>query len=250
MWYPVVRTQQLYREGGAAKVLKKLFSYPLQIVYAWYYALTRRHNNPEKTLAEQITLVFRGLHGLVKPFQVEEELRTLLAIVEGSNPARILEIGTATGGTLFLVSRLAHDKAHIISIDLPAGHFGGGYPSWRIPFYKSFASKGQKVHLIRGNSHDSRTNKKVMDILSGEKLDFLYIDGDHTYEGVKNDFIMYSVLVKSGGMIAMHDIARNPSEAGCNVHAFWEEIKLRYRHKEIIKDSNQHGAGIGILFID
>jgi len=48
--------------------------------------------------------------------------------------------------------------------------------------------------------------------LNGEPLDFLFIDGDHTYEGVKRDFEMYSPLVRNGGIIAFHDIVKHPPE--------------------------------------
>jgi len=37
------------------------------------------------------------------------------------------------------------------------------------------------------------------------KIDFLHIDADHSYEGVKKDFNMYSTLVKKTGIITIHD---------------------------------------------
>ena len=38
-----------------------------------------------------------------------------------------------------------------------------------------------------------------------EKLDFCYIDGDHSYEGVKKDLADYYPLVKPGGYFGGHD---------------------------------------------
>jgi len=78
-------------------------------------------------------------------------------------------------------------------------------------------------------------------------LSFLFIDGDHTYEGVKKDFEMYSPLVKKDEIIAFHDIVPHPPEIGCEVSRFWNEIKHSYRYYEIVKDWNQGWAGIGIL---
>jgi predicted O-methyltransferase YrrM len=86
--------------------------------------------------------------------------------------------------------------------------------------------------------------------LKGRKLDFLLIDGDHTYYGVKKDFEMYSKLVKKGGMIAFHDACVHPSRSGCEVAKFWRDIKGEYKHVEIIKDQKQGWAGIGILHIN
>ncbi len=38
-----------------------------------------------------------------------------------------------------------------------------------------------------------------------DKIDFLFIDGDHSYEGVKKDWELYSSLLKSGSLVAFHD---------------------------------------------
>lgn len=37
------------------------------------------------------------------------------------------------------------------------------------------------------------------------KIDLLFIDGDHSYEGVKKDFNLYSKLVSPNGLILIHD---------------------------------------------
>lgn len=39
-----------------------------------------------------------------------------------------------------------------------------------------------------------------------EELDFVYIDGDHIYESVKEDIGNYYKLIKKGGVLAGHDI--------------------------------------------
>jgi hypothetical protein len=33
----------------------------------------------------------------------------------------------------------------------------------------------------------------------------MFIDGDHSYEGIKTDWILWSPLVKTGGIVALHD---------------------------------------------
>ena len=42
-----------------------------------------------------------------------------------------------------------------------------------------------------------------------ESLDFLYIDGNHTYEYVKRDIANYYPLIKSGGLIGGHDYTKD-----------------------------------------
>jgi hypothetical protein len=158
-----------------------------------------------------------------------------------------LEIGTGRGGTLFLLTRVSSPDAVIISLDLPQGEFGGGwYPDWKMPLYRSFALYHQKIYLIREDSHAAPTLEMVEGILNGHMLDFLFIDGDHTYEGVKLDFQMYSPLVRKGGLIALHDICKYPR---CEVNKFWSETKHAYLYQEIISRRNQKGAGIGVLYI-
>ena len=37
------------------------------------------------------------------------------------------------------------------------------------------------------------------------KIDYLHIDHDHTYEGVKKDFDLYSTILNQNGIISIHD---------------------------------------------
>jgi predicted O-methyltransferase YrrM len=180
--------------------------------------------------------------------QIKEEFLELLKIFQKQNPKYILEIGTANGGSLFCFCKLAREDATIISIDLPGGKFGGGYPEWKIPIYKAFAKKNQKLYLLRNDSHSQETLEEVKKILNGNQLDFLFIDGDHSYEGVKKDFEMYSPLVRKGGIIGFHDIAPG-GEKELGVPVFWKEIKKHFDFDEFIYDINQKDHAIGILYV-
>lgn len=181
--------------------------------------------------------------------QAPSELTALGEILAARRPERALEIGTARGGTLLFLTRLASPQATIVSVDLPGGKFGGGYGRTRAWLYKRFARRRQRLQLLRGDSHSSNTLDKVKAALRGQELDYLFIDGDHTYEGVKQDFEWYAPLVRKGGVIALHDIAAHPS-TGCEVSRFWNQIKSQYRRIEIIKDRQPGWAGIGVLYVD
>jgi hypothetical protein len=41
------------------------------------------------------------------------------------------------------------------------------------------------------------------------KIDYLHIDGDHSYEGVKKDFELYSTIMSDNGIITIHDTDQN-----------------------------------------
>jgi predicted O-methyltransferase YrrM len=51
-------------------------------------------------------------------------------------------------------------------------------------------------------------------ILDRRWIDLLYIDGDHSYEGVLTDLEMYSALVRNGGAVMMDDIDNTTSAPG------------------------------------
>jgi predicted O-methyltransferase YrrM len=187
---------------------------------------------------------------ILQPLQIPSELQRFAEIVARLNPKLLLEIGTSHGGTLCVLSRLAAADGVIISVDLPAGEYGGGYKWYHIPIFRSFVSGKQRLHLLRGNSHSPTIETAVRDIVGKDrKFDLLFIDGDHSYSGVKSDFETYVDLVRPGGMVAFHDIAEHPPDLKCEVSQLWRELKGKYRHEEIIESHDQGWAGIGILYV-
>jgi predicted O-methyltransferase YrrM len=193
--------------------------------------------------------------------QVRSEIAELGRVLQAAAPKRSLEIGTNYGGTLLLLCRLSPPDAKIISVDLPYGRFGGGYPRRKVPLFRAFPRSTQELHLIRADSHSPKTKDQVLRILKGEPLDYMFIDGDHTYAGVQHDFQMYAPLVRSGGIVAFHDIVVHKGETDCEVSKFWTEIKQRYRYREIVVDPSQGSppiaitgapmdtSGLGLLFM-
>ena len=193
--------------------------------------------------------------------QVRSEILGLGNLLKELVPKRSLEIGTNYGGTLLLLCSLSAPKAKIISVDLPYGSFGGGYPKRKMPIFRRFPRHGQKLHLLRADSHAAETKEQVSRLLEGEQLDYLFVDADHTYEGVWRDFEMYAPLVRSGGMIAFHDIVTHRKETRCEVERFWNEIKHKYQHQEFVEHSKpgampvavtgapMETSGLGVLFV-
>jgi len=203
------------------------------------------------SLEELISFVFSFKYDkyTIRPIQKKGEMKTLIKILAQKKPKALLEIGTARGGTLFLLCKISHPDAIIFSIDLPEGQFGGQtYPNWKVPLYQSFSKDGQKLHLLRSNSHNPNTFLEIKRLLGNNTLDFLLIDGDHNYEGVKQDFEMYSPLVSKAGMIAFHDINDGPIKKVGGVRKFWKELNNNYPHFEILENTQVEGYGLGVLF--
>lgn len=183
----------------------------------------------------------------IKLYQKKNEIIEFIKLYSRSKPKIILEIGTYDGGTLSFLSKFASPDATIITMDLPLVRDGAGYSPTKIPFYKSFKSQNQKIYFIRDNSRSISTIEKVKKIINDKQIDVLFIDGDHSYEGVKRDFKNYSPFVKRGGLIAFHDIVDHPLELNCKVYDFWNEIKKKYEYQEFISETHEKWAGIGII---
>jgi len=181
--------------------------------------------------------------------QVKREIVTLLRILKEKNVQSMMEIGTRNGGTLFLFSWTLPVDAKMVSLDLPSEQsLKRGYDRFKTSYLASFIQKGQHLTLLRGDSHSPSSFSKAKFALHGGMLDFLFIDGDHTYEGVKHDFEMYSPLVRKGGLVAFHDICGHHVGVS-EVDRYWNQIKGSYRHSEIVEDPNQKWAGIGLLHV-
>ena len=178
-----------------------------------------------------------GLYHSIAPVQIESEIIQLFEVVRKQNPQVICEIGTDRGGTLYLWSKVVKSDGLIISIDLPRTYRKSLNRFFHMAFFRN-----QHVYFLRENSQTYACREKVQEILKGKTIDFLFIDADHSYEGVKKDFQLYSPLVSKSGLIAFHDILDE-----CGVDRFWPEIRSGYNHFEIVENYEQRCAGIGIL---
>jgi len=174
--------------------------------------------------------------------QKTRELAEFIGLVAELEPDVIVEIGVFAGGTLYAWGRLA---STVIGID--------DTPGGPEPIYCS-SGQPRNEHgatMIIGDSHDPATAEILVKILDGRPIDCLFIDGDHRYEGICQDYALYSPLVRSGGLIGFHDISADRVD-GIDVPQFWAEVKDESA-VEII-DPDEHpiwpagiGFGIGVL---
>jgi cephalosporin hydroxylase len=180
--------------------------------------------------------------------QSKFEITALLHLIHkrGLKPQIICEIGTANGGTNLLLASSISSVTTVIGIDLYVKNKN------KIRFFLD----NRKTHFINGSSYKASTLERVKEILKGKRIDLLFIDGDHRYEGVKSDYEIYEPLVSNGGLICFHDImpdylTRHNRYTGMwagDVPKYWNEIKLHHSHEEIVENYNQDGQGIGIIF--
>jgi predicted O-methyltransferase YrrM len=211
-------------------------------------ALLRKQAATRPSLDELVDLIRQ--HEVFGAIQQRTEILGLLRMLQQNPPRSVCEIGSASGGTLYLLSRVCAPNAILLSIDLALSQE-------RCLIHTRFARKKQRVCCLPGDSGAPETLQRVRSILNGKPLDFLFIDGDHAYQGVKADFDNYRSLVRPGGLIAFHDIVPDfttrygQPTASCTggVPVFWQEIKTQYKTSEFIEDPEQDGFGIGLVYL-
>jgi predicted O-methyltransferase YrrM len=107
-----------------------------------------------------------------------------------------LEIGTYEGASLhYMFTNVMTDvesKATIIDPFI-------FYDNQQKTFLENMKSYKDRINLIVGYSQNELKN------LPKNYYDFIYIDGDHTSEGVFNDAILSFLLLKNGGIIIFDD---------------------------------------------
>jgi len=162
----------------------------------------------------------------------------------------VLEIGSAQGGNLCVLSQLCNKNGLLLSISLGQLPPGEGephlpYKPLELDVVRPFISPVKLVY-IDGDSKSPEVLKSVVDVLNGRSISVLFIDGDHSYDSTRSDFLTYSKLVSSPGVILFHDIMVNFWGAG----TFWGEIKKQHPYKCCEFSSHlDNPRGIGLLYI-
>lgn len=164
--------------------------------------------------------------------QKREEFEWLLSHIK--DDADILEIGSYSGGTTV---GFCQTSGTVVACDI--------YPRYNIKMLRADCDK-ENVHRIKG---DSLKSKHLVTAIC-DKFDAIFIDGDHTYEGVKKDYLHYKDLLAPGGIIAFHDVidSDNHRNLNCYVALFWEELKLEPTlnlEEKVVEP--MHWGGIGII---
>lgn len=228
------------KEGSAAVVVRAATRLLAPLVVRLATRQLRSRLRRARTLREQMDVVyaFSYLKLTLGPSQIATELAAFLELVEELRPHTVLEIGTGLGGTTVLLTAAAAPDAVVLSVDLPRGPARG-------PLLAAAARGAQRVHCLRADSHDPGTRDAVRTILRGREVDVLFIDGDHTSTGVRQDLELYSALVRPGGWIALHDIVPGPPESVGGVPGLWSELKAGPETREFVADWEQGGLGIG-----
>ena len=147
-----------------------------------------------------------------------------------------LEIGLGAYGSTHFLWRLMFKKTITIEHQKHRVH---RFTENMNKFHKKFVFNDLKSRFIFGLSHDTSSVEKVDKVLDGEKLDLLFIDGDHAYKSVLCDWLLYKNFVAKSGIIAFHDCIGN--DDGYGVPKFLKKIKSfdsKIKLKKIVDSKN------------
>jgi cephalosporin hydroxylase len=148
------------------------------------------------------------------------------------------ETGCLYGGSLILQMQ-SKIPCKFISIDLFNGYYGKNYdPHRKIDLTnhieivkKNLNNNNPHNHeyiLIKGDSKDIKICNQIND-----KIDFLFIDGDHSKQGVTMDFLNLKDKINKGGLIVFDNYNDN---AWTEVKPAVDELCDEYTNEYFIKE--------------
>ncbi|MSU51714.1 MAG: class I SAM-dependent methyltransferase [Opitutus sp.] len=157
--------------------------------------------------------------------------------------AQVIEVGSWMGAsTCFIAGGLKGAGAKIFAVDNFQGlSTCGEDAAWYERHFQQLGAKST-LEIFQRNFSDlgfpSRAEPVVNDSLAAAKqlaakrgaIDFIFIDGDHSYGACKADIGAWAPFVKRGGVMAFHDFG---SRADGVTRAIFEETKAG-RFAEIV----------------
>ena len=131
-----------------------------------------------------------------------DEAAYLYRLVRAEDPATVVEIGRFRGGsTLLIAAALEGGVVHSYDIETRQGRNGADLDAQLVAALERFGLADRvSLHVA-----DSRT----ADPPSGA-IDVLFIDGDHSEDGVRADVEHWSQQVAAGGHLLFHDAVDAP----------------------------------------
>lgn len=134
--------------------------------------------------------------------QVKEELRDFLLLLLNNNVKNILQVGLGHFGSTQFCLSLICDKVVTVEYDI-----------------RNISNYADRELLYNQNKEffvygDSAQQSVIDEAKKFGEFDCVFIDGNHSYEYVKSDYLNYSPLVKSGGIIAFHDACLDAERYG------------------------------------
>lgn len=171
--------------------------------------------------------------------QMEWEFEHALELYRLKAPAKVLEIGTWAGGTLYHWLRNAEPGALVVTVDSKQPDTS--------PFDEWCPPDVNWLQVV-GNSHSSEV---IGECEIHGPYDWLFIDGCHVYEDAQADWENYKALCAPGAVVLFHDISlrREYPEQGkeAGVWRLWREIQAEgfmTQELRVVPELTEYGIGV------
>jgi len=136
----------------------------------------------------------------------------IASVIAKRRPKRLLEIGTFDGNTTLQMALNSPDDAIIHTIDLPAGEFETSAPVLESDL-QFMADEKKQIRKFQGTSIEQKvrqhfgdsTDYDFMKFTKEGPLDFIFVDGGHSYACVKSDTENALNSLSENGCILWHD---------------------------------------------
>jgi cephalosporin hydroxylase len=151
---------------------------------------------PTRTSLDEVEFISKNMEGHTyhHHYHILWDIRNMI----DKDEINYFEIGTHSGGSSCLM--LKHPKkTNVFAMDLETSTRHDALKE----NVKRYKRSDNTFEYFMGNSRDKETAKKVRDNI--KSVDMFFIDGDHTMQGVIDDFINYKDLVNEGGYIIFDD---------------------------------------------
>jgi predicted O-methyltransferase YrrM len=182
------------------------------------------------------TLVRTGLWyaGLLKP-QTQTTTAERAAIARhAAGRSRLVEIGVFNGVTSLEIRRAMAADGLLWAVDpFPPGRLGYCIDE-RVARHTIKQSNNGEVLFVRLTGAVAAA--KYAEQMS-EPVDFIFIDGDHSWDGIKADWQGWSPLMRCGGIVALHDSRLCPGrEVPADSVRYTQQVIRLDPHFEIIDE--------------
>lgn len=170
------------------------------------------------------------------------------ALIRNTKPARILCVGSRKGYIPAILALACRDNGlgHVDFVDASYDkneakkHWSG------VGFWKKIVPSEHfsKIRIEKCITTYVMTTQKFSDTFPDRRYQYIYIDGDHSYTGVRRDYDLFWPRLHKGGFMTFHDVvARGYLDKGLfGVWKFWKE--LRNMHTIILPFPKDSGLGI------
>jgi predicted O-methyltransferase YrrM len=141
----------------------------------------------------------------------------------------LLEIGVMHGASTALIRSAMAPDGFLTGIDPhPRGRLGVSFERWIAKREIKRHPRG-RVELLRKLSHEALSSWR-------RSLDFLFIDGDHSWSGIERDWRGFSDYVEPGGVVLLHDSRSVPGRADPDSVRFTVEVILKDPRFRIVEE--------------